>query len=92
MKFIHIADLHIGKRVRGFSLIDEQKYALEQVASYAVQEKVHAVIIAGDVFDKPVAPLEALDVLEEFFATLATAHIPVVAIAGNHDSAERLRQ
>lgn len=90
MKFIHTADLHIGKRVRGFSLIDEQKYALEQVASYAVQEKVHAVIIAGDVFDKPVAPLEALDVLEEFFATLATAHIPVVAIAGNHDSAERL--
>ena len=90
MKFLHTADLHIGKRVRGFSLVDEQRYALDQIASIAAREKLSAVLVAGDVFDKPVPPVEALDLLETFLAQLSQAGIPCILIAGNHDSADRL--
>lgn len=90
MKFLHTADLHIGKRVRGFSLIEEQQHALDQIAQIAAQEKVSAVLVAGDVFDKPVPPVEALAVLEDFLADLGEAGIRCILIAGNHDSADRL--
>lgn len=90
MKFLHTADLHIGKRVRGFSLVEEQRHALDQIASIAARERVSAVLVAGDVFDKPVPPVEALDLLETFLAKISQAGIPCILIAGNHDSADRL--
>lgn len=90
MKFLHTADLHIGKRVRGFSLIDEQRHALSQIVRIAAREKVSAVLVAGDVFDKPVPPVEALDLLESFLADLSETGVLCILIAGNHDSADRL--
>jgi len=90
MRFLHTADLHIGKRIRGFSLIEEQRYALEQIVEIACEQHVDAVIVAGDVYDKPVPPLEALELLESFLSALAARAIPVLVVAGNHDSPERL--
>jgi exonuclease SbcD len=90
MKLLHTADLHIGKRVRGFSLIEEQRFALDQIVEIARAQHVDAVVIAGDVYDKPVPPIEALGLLESFLSALAAIGIPVLIVAGNHDSPERL--
>lgn len=90
MKLIHVSDFHIGKRVNEFSMIEDQKYILRQIAQTAVCEKVNGVIIAGDIYDKPVPPAEAVRVLDWFLTFLSENGIPVMAISGNHDSAERL--
>lgn len=90
MKFLHIADLHIGKRVNGFSMIEDQRYILNNIVDMAVNEGVGAVLIAGDVYDKPIPSSEAVTLLNDFLENLAKKNIKVMAISGNHDSAERL--
>lgn len=90
MEFLHLADLHIGKRVNGFSLLEDQRYLLEQIAALAQERQVDGVLVAGDLYDKPVPPAEAVGLLDEFFTRLARAGIPVFAVSGNHDSPERL--
>lgn len=91
MKLLHLADLHIGKRVCGFSMLPDQKHILQEVIRLAVQEKVDAVLLAGDLYDKPIPPIEAVSLLDDFFTALSQANIPIFAITGNHDSPTRLR-
>lgn len=90
MKFLHTGDLHIGKRVNEISMLEEQRHSLKQIVEIAVQQNVDAVLIAGDIYDKSVPPAEAVGVLDRFLTELAEQEIPVFAISGNHDSAERL--
>lgn len=90
MKLIHISDLHIGKRVNEFSMIEDQRYVLEQILMIVENEQAEGIIIAGDIYDKPVPPAEAVQVFDEFLTRLSGYHIPVFAISGNHDSAERV--
>ena len=90
MRFLHTADLHIGKRVRGFSLKEEQERALEHIVRIACEKRVDAIVVAGDIYDKPVPPTWALGALEHFLEQATDAGITVIMIAGNHDSAERL--
>ena len=90
MKLIHLSDLHIGKRVNEFSMTEDQKYILDQIFKIIMEEKPEAVILAGDLYDKPVPPAEAVQVLDEFLTKLAEERIQVFAVSGNHDSPERL--
>ena len=90
MKFIHLSDLHIGKRVNGFSVLEDQKYILDQILMIAGEEMPDGVLIAGDVYDKPVPPAEAVQVFDAFLTGLADRNLPVFVISGNHDSPERL--
>ena len=90
MKLMHLSDLHIGKRVNEFSMIEDQKYILAQILTILEQEQVDGVILAGDIYDKPVPPVEAVQVFDGFLTRLADRKIPVFAISGNHDSAERI--
>lgn len=90
MRFIHTADLHIGKIVNEFSMLKDQAYILDKISEIAVKEKVDAVIIAGDVYDRSIPPADAVCLLDQFITTLIKAGITVCVIAGNHDSAERL--
>lgn len=90
MKLIHISDLHIGKRVNEFSMIEDQRYVLEQILMVVESEQAEGVIIAGDIYDKPVPTAEAVQVFDEFLTRLSGYHIPIFAISGNHDSAERV--
>lgn len=90
MKLIHISDLHIGKRVYEFPMLEDQKYILTQILAIAEREKADGVIIAGDIYDKPIPPAEAVQVFDDFLTKLAGLGIMVFAISGNHDSAERL--
>ncbi len=90
MKFLHLSDLHIGKRVYEFSMLEDQKYILEQIVAIAEAECPDGVILAGDLYDKPVPPAEAVMVLDTFLTRLAKMNIPVLIISGNHDSAQRL--
>ena len=90
MKFLHISDLHIGKRVNGFSMIEDQKYILKQILEIAEKKQVDGVLIAGDIYDKPVPSAEAVQVLDQFLTELAEQKRMVFLISGNHDSAERI--
>lgn len=90
MKFLHLADLHIGKRVNGFSMLEEQRYVLQQVLDMVAAEKPQAVLLAGDIYDKPQPAAEAVSLCDWFLTGLVGAGVTVLAIPGNHDSAERL--
>ena len=90
MKFIHLSDLHIGKRVNEFSMLEDQKYILEKILETAEAEAADGVILAGDLYDKPVPPAEAVRVMDAFLTRLAEMGMPVFAVSGNHDSAERV--
>ena len=90
MKFLHLADLHLGKRVNGFDLLEDQRFILEQVLGLCDDQGVEAVLLAGDIYDAPVPPAAATTLLDWFLTQLAARRIPVLAISGNHDSAERL--
>lgn len=90
MKFAHIADLHIGKRVHDFSMLEDQRYILDQMLGIFEEQCVDGVLIAGDVYDKVVPSAEAVQLFDEFITKLANLKIPVYMISGNHDSAERL--
>ena len=90
MKFIHLSDLHIGKRVNEISMIEEQEYILNQILGIIDNENPDAVIIAGDVYDKSVPTTEAVELLDSFLYRLSKRETEVFIISGNHDSSERL--
>ena len=90
MRFIHTSDLHLGKRVNEFPMLEDQIYILKEILRIVEEEKAGAVVIAGDVYDKPVPPAEAVQVFDSFLTELAGYQIPVFVISGNHDSQERI--
>lgn len=90
MRFMHISDLHIGKRFNEISLIEDQKYILNHITEIALDSGVDAVLIAGDVYDKSAPSAEAVSVVSDFFNALAENDIRVFVISGNHDSGERV--
>jgi len=91
MKIIHTGDWHIGKVVNEFSMLEEQKHVLQQLISIIEEEKPNALIIAGDIYDRSIPPVEAVELVDEVFSRmLLDLKVPILAIAGNHDSAERL--
>ena len=90
MKLFHLSDLHIGKRVHEFSMIEDQKYMLTQILQAVMREKPDGVLISGDVYDRTIPTAEAVQVLDAFLTSLSEQEVPVFIISGNHDSAERL--
>lgn len=90
MKLIHLSDLHLGVRVNEFSMIDEQKYILQQILQIIDREEPDGVLIAGDVYDKAVPSAEAVALFDSFLSGLSDRKIPVFVISGNHDSPERI--
>lgn len=90
MILAHISDLHLGKSLHNFSLLEDQEYILDQIVKILIEKKVDVLIIAGDVYDKNVAPEAGIRVLRKFLGRLVEAKIKVMIISGNHDSAERL--
>ncbi len=90
MKLMHLSDLHLGKRVNGFSMLPDQRYILEQILKIAQQERPEAVLICGDVYDKSVPSAEAVELLDAFLCSLKALGLAVLLISGNHDSPERL--
>ena len=90
MKFAHLGDLHLGKNVNGFSMIEDQKYILKEIIDQLDIEKVDAVLIAGDVYDKSIPPESAVSLFDDFLNKLHDRSLPVLIVSGNHDSAERL--
>ncbi|MBR5595941.1 MAG: exonuclease SbcCD subunit D [Lachnospiraceae bacterium] len=90
MKFAHISDLHLGKRIHQFSMMEEQKYILEKIVTIVTEEKVDAILIAGDVYDKIYPSSEAVALFDSFLVKLAERDIKVFVISGNHDSPERI--
>jgi exonuclease SbcD len=90
MKFLHLSDLHIGKTVNSFSMIEEQKHVFEQLIGYIKTERPAAVLIAGDVYDRANPGVEAVRVFDDFLTALAKEDVAVMIISGNHDSPERL--
>ena len=90
MKFFHLADLHLGKRVNGFPMIEDQKIILDQILELADTEHPDAVVIAGDVYDKSIPSVEAVNLMDDFLVELVRRKLQVFVISGNHDSAERV--
>ena len=89
MKLLHLADLHLGKKLNEFSLIEDQKFILEEILKIIDAEQIDGILIAGDVYDKPVPSTEALALFDDFLRELAARKIQTFIISGNHDSAER---
>lgn len=90
MKFLHTGDLHIGKVLHEISLLEDQRHILNEMVKVAEREKVDAVVIAGDVYDRSIPSVEAVSLLDEFLTQLSEKNITVIIISGNHDSGERL--
>ena len=90
MKFIHTADLHIGKSVCEHSMLDEQRFILASILDVVKREKPDAFLVAGDVYDKSVPSAEAVAVLDDFLVRLSETGTKVFVLSGNHDSAERI--
>ena len=90
MKVLHVSDLHIGKRVNGMSMLDDQRYILRQILDIAEKRQVSVLLIAGDVYDKASPSAEAVTVFDAFLTDAVAADLRVLAIPGNHDSAERI--
>ena len=92
MRFVHISDLHLGKRVNGFSMIEDQEFILTKIINIIDEEKAEGVLIAGDIYDKSIPSEDAIKLWDEFINKLANRKIPVFIISGNHDSAIRLAE
>ncbi len=90
MKLIHLSDLHLGKRVNEFSMLEDQAYILQEILEIIDDEAPDAVLVAGDVYDKSIPPAEAVELFDDFLVRLARRKLPVFIISGNHDSPERL--
>ena len=90
MKFFHLSDLHIGKSVNGFSMLAEQAHIFAQVLAYIKTHRPDAVLVAGDLYDRPVPGVEAVRLFDQFLTSLAGEGVAVLLISGNHDSPERL--
>ena len=90
MKFIHLSDLHLGKRVNEYSMLEDQKYILTKIINVVDEEKPDGVLIAGDVYDKSVPSAETVSLFDDFLTRLAKRKLQVFIISGNHDSPERM--
>nr|WP_314505924.1 exonuclease SbcCD subunit D [uncultured Lachnoanaerobaculum sp.] len=90
MKFMHLSDLHLGKRVNEFSMLEDQVYILNKIVNIIDEEKPAAIILAGDIYDKPIPPAEAVELFDDFLYKLSQRNLKVFIISGNHDSAERI--
>lgn len=90
MKLIHLSDIHLGKRVNEFSMLEDQAHILKKILAVVDEEKPNGVLIAGDVYDKSVPSTEAVQLFDDFLVRLAERKLPVFIISGNHDSPERL--
>ena len=90
MKLIHLSDLHLGKNVNGYSMIEDQKYILTEIFRILEEEQPDGILIAGDVYDKSIPPAEAVELFDDFLVKLSKRHLETFIISGNHDSAERL--
>ena len=90
MRFLHLSDLHLGKRVNEFSMLEDQAYILKEILNIIDEQKVEAVLIAGDIYDKVIPSAEAVRLLDDFLTRIAARELPVFLISGNHDSAERI--
>ena len=91
MKLMHLADLHLGKRVNGFSMMEDQEYILNQILEIMEDEQPDGLLIAGDVYDKTIPPAEAVRLMDDFLTAVAAKHVPVFLISGNHGGAGGLR-
>ena len=90
MRFVHTADLHIGKVMNEFSLLEDQRHILRQILEIARSKKADALVLAGDIYDRAIPSAEAVTVLGEFLQETADAGLKVIMVSGNHDSPERL--
>lgn len=90
MRIIHLSDLHLGKRVNGYSMLEDQKYILDEILTVIDEQKPQAIIIAGDVYDKPVPSAEAVQLFDDFLYSLTQRNLQMLVISGNHDSPERI--
>ena len=90
MKFVHLSDLHLGKRVNEYSMLEDQEYILTKIINIIDDEKPAGVIIAGDVYDKSIPSAEAVQMFDDFLTRLAKRNLQVFVISGNHDSPERM--
>ena len=90
MKFIHLSDLHLGKRVNEYQMLDDQAYILKKIINIIDDEVPDGVIIAGDIYDKSVPSAEAVGLFDDFLVRLAKRKLEVFIISGNHDSPERI--
>lgn len=90
MKLIHLSDLHLGKRVNDFSMLEDQQYILAEILQIIDREEPDGVLIAGDVYDKSVPSAEAVALLDDFLVRLSKRELRIFVISGNHDSPERM--
>lgn len=90
MKIVHSGDLHIGKVVNGFSMIEDQRHILRQICKISREERADALILAGDIYDRAIPPAEAVTLFNDFLTDMVREKIPVFMISGNHDSPERI--
>lgn len=90
MRFLHVADLHIGKTVNGFSMIEDQEHILREIIRLSVESKAQALIVAGDFYDKSMPSAEAVALVDRFLTNAVNAGLKVIAVSGNHDSSERI--
>lgn len=90
MKFFHLSDLHLGRRMYEFSLMEDQTYILDEILRLTDKESPDAVLLAGDIYDRAVPSAEAVELFDRFLCALAERRVPVLAISGNHDSPERI--
>ncbi|RTZ18316.1 exonuclease SbcCD subunit D [Vibrio aquaticus] len=91
MKFLHTSDWHLGRQFHNVSLLDDQKVVLNQITAYLQDNKVDAVVIAGDIYDRSVPPTAAIELMNQFVETVCgELGVPIILIPGNHDGAERL--
>lgn len=90
MKFIHLSDLHLGKKVNEISMLEDQRYILSRILAVVDAEEPDGILVAGDVYDRTIPSTEAMELLEQFLYAMAAQKRQVFVISGNHDSAERL--
>ena len=90
MKLMHLSDLHLGKRVNEFSMLEDQTYILNKIIHIIDEEQPKGIILAGDIYDKPIPPAEAVELFDDFLYKLSQRNLDVFIISGNHDSAERI--
>lgn len=90
MRFMHLADLHLGKSVNGFNMIEDQAFALDRIINLIQQENIDTLIIAGDIYQTSVAPTSAMDIFQSFIYRLKEMNVTCLIISGNHDSSSRL--
>lgn len=90
MRLMHLADLHLGKRVHEFSMLEDQRYILKQILKIMEEEQAEGVLIAGDIYDKTIPSAEAVQLLDDFITEIAGRKIPVFLVGGNHDCVERI--